>query len=256
MSSQSIFSQIVNRVFSGSMVDFQTWWEKQLIGDSLSVVFTPNPEQVVQAEESSRFAEALLQADALIPDGVGLVWAARFFSGFQKSFTRITGVDVLEWWLREAEKKRAKTFLVGGQAGVAQAACDRFDSNGAWCSAAPGYVDVAFLGGEESSPALRQEERELLAQIKKIRPAVVIVGFGAPLQEYWVLRHRTALQAAGVRVVMVCGGAFNVLSGRVPRAPGWVRRVGGEWIYRLWLEPWRWRRQLRLLTFFQLMMRG
>jgi N-acetylglucosaminyldiphosphoundecaprenol N-acetyl-beta-D-mannosaminyltransferase len=73
-----------------------------------------------------------------------------------------------------------------------------------------------------------------------------LVAFGAPWQERWVIEHKKSLK---VKVIMVVGGALDVWAKKVPRAPlGW-RKIGCEWLWRLMHEPWRWRRQLRLIQF-------
>src|SRR5947209_4108309 len=85
-----------------------------------------------------------------------------------------------------------------------------------------------------------------LALIREARPQILLVGYGHPKQELWIERNRLR---AGVPVAMGVGGAFDFVSGRVPRAPAWMRRVGLEWLYRLGREPWRARRMAVLPAF-------
>ena len=84
---------------------------------------------------------------------------------------------------------------------------------------------------------------------------VLLVAFGHPTQDLWIARHQEALAAHGILVSIGVGGSFDYLSGRVPRAPRLVRRLGLEWLYRLIRQPWRWRRQLALPLFVLLVLR-
>lgn len=104
-----------------------------------------------------------------------------------------------------------------------------------------GYQDVT-----RPSP---QEEQRVLDAIKNLKPAVVFVAFGAPHQERWAASHLKTCFESGARVVMVVGGAFDFLLGKSQRPPSWVQQLGFEWLFRLLQEPWRWRRQLRLIRF-------
>jgi N-acetylglucosaminyldiphosphoundecaprenol N-acetyl-beta-D-mannosaminyltransferase len=80
------------------------------------------------------------------------------------------------------------------------------------------------------------------------KPNLIFAAFGSPFQEKWFYQNRARLQ--GICCVGV-GGAFDFLSGNIQRAPIWIRKIGLEWLYRLIREPWRWRRQLRLLVFLK-----
>ena len=81
-----------------------------------------------------------------------------------------------------------------------------------------------------------------MQEIDRLRPSLVLVAFGVPGQEMWIdsTAHRVS-----PTVWMGVGGLFDFFSGRMPRAPLWLRRLGLEWTYRLWQEPQRmWRRYL------------
>lgn len=243
---------LLRRLYSEGWIRFQGTWMGWLNAKkpALHVVFTPNPEHIVQAARLPAFAAALREADVVIPDGHGLVWAVRWWR-FLAPIHRwrppvplasvIPGVQVVEWWLREAPRLKFRVLLLGAIGDTAAAVAHQFDPSGKWIRGTTGYVNVRYATAEEE-----QGVRMLIADWK---PHVIFVAFGAPRQELWVTEHRRFLRAAGVRVAMVVGGALTTLSGRVPRPPEWVQRVGLEWLYRLWQEPWRWRRQRRLLVF-------
>jgi N-acetylglucosaminyldiphosphoundecaprenol N-acetyl-beta-D-mannosaminyltransferase len=81
-----------------------------------------------------------------------------------------------------------------------------------------------------------------LAEVRATRPDILFVGIGVPLQERFVTRYRDEF---GAKMILTCGGLFDVASGRLPRCPAWMTASGMEWVYRLALEPQRlWRRYL------------
>lgn len=217
----------------------------------MEVVFTPNPEQCVLAAESEDFRRCLLSADVLLPDGIGLVLAARLLG---RQVERQTGTDTLERWLEEAKVNKTPTLLIGGREGVAESLARWYDPQRQWCWGTSGHPNVAAARDPAYQDQFRAEEQQILDLVKAHRPRAVFVAFGAPWQEEWICRNREKLAGLGVRLAMVCGGAFDYLTGGVVRAPVWVRSIGLEWLFRLFKEPWRWRRQLRLVRFLRLLL--
>src|SRR5262249_44835572 len=127
-------------------------------------------------------------------------------------------------------------FLLGAAPGVADEAADQLRAR---------HPDLVVAGTLSGSPAEAAADT-ILGAIRAARPNVVCVAFGSPAQERWIAAHRAQL---GALVAVGVGGALDFLAGRVPRAPGWMRRAGLEWLYRLWRQPWRWRRMLALPRF-------
>lgn len=222
---------------------------KQLIS-----VFTPNPEQIVQAKKNPDFFAVLESADLRIPDGVGLVKASQLFYALGLTTDvvrdRVTGRDLTVKLLQIASAHNYRTLVVGGRGYDALKPSERVAESlyklqlskpqmeVYWT---PGYVDI-------HTPQ-KDEQAQLSAAIQKLKPDIVFVAFGAPLQEIWAHRHRQLLRQAGVRVVATIGGSFDVIFGKLKPAPDWTQEFGLEWLYRLLQEPWRWRRQLRLVSF-------
>ncbi len=220
-----LLSQIVNHLQTG---------KKPL------VVFTPNPEQIVQSISNKSFGRTLLAADVRIPDGVGLVWASRLLSkrtGQSPLTERVAGSDVVSAILSDPSFQ-GPALIVGGR-----------DYAGRTLGTAPLFWTAGYDVVAKQTPT---EEQEIVAEIQKLRPEIVFVAFGAPHQEEWILNHKQLLESVGVKLVMSVGGAFDMLFGLVPRAPRWMQKVGLEWLYRLARQPWRWRRQLRLVQFIAL----
>lgn len=215
----------------------------------LQIVFTPNPEQLVFAKSHSSFGKFLGKADILLPDGIGIVIGSQILSTFGKGepiLHRIAGVDIVRDLLNSFSKN--KILIVGGRDYNELQYASRKVMNIAHKQKNPGalYWSEGFLNVTQQTAA---EKKELLRQIKSLKPEIVFVALGAPYQERWIIENKKTLEESGVRIAMVVGGAFDMLLGKIDRAPKWMQLIGLEWLFRLYQEPWRWRRQLNLLTY-------
>jgi N-acetylglucosaminyldiphosphoundecaprenol N-acetyl-beta-D-mannosaminyltransferase len=190
------------------------------------LVATVNPEFVMRARVDQDFARVLESADLCLADGSGVVWAARR----QGCAIRepVTGVDLIPPLAAMCANRHFRLFLLGAADGVAAELASRLRAEH------PGLEVAAHAG----SPA-PSSDAETASIIGKFKPDVLLVAYGHPNQELWIDRTRDAL---GVAVAMGVGGAFDYLTGRIPRAPAWMRRAGLEWLFRLIRQPWRIRR--------------
>lgn len=209
------------------------------------LVFTPNPEQLVLAEQDSTFSLELKQADLLLPDGVGLMWASNLLSNESNPplKERLPGRLIVEDLLFLAKEEKLSTLVIGGQNYANE---DHFLWQGEKINWSPGYLNV-------NNPT-DGEEVALSQLISELRPKIVFVAFGAPQQERWLLTHRSLLESSGVALGMVVGGTFDYLLGKVPTPPAWVAKRGLEWLFRLITQPHRLFRQLKLLDFVWLVL--
>ncbi len=215
------------------------------------IVFTPNPEQIVMSKQEPSFLKNLRRADLLLPDGIGVVKASRIFSmvgklrgkSFEAIPERIAGVQVVEDLLQRY--KDDSVLLVGGR-GYHQGKSTKED----YAQLSIQNREVAWFTGYQSLGfASAEDERKLRLVLRKVKPAIVFVAFGAPDQESWILDHLGLLQQEGVKLAMAVGGSFDVLTGKLKRAPSLWQKLGFEWLFRLIQEPTRWKRQLRLISF-------
>lgn len=204
-------------------------------------VVTVNPEFVVAAQSDANFFQVLKEADLSLPDGAGLLWAARFL-GTPLS-ARLAGVDIVRRIASLAARRGYWLFLLGAAEGVAEATAMRLGEEN------PG---LKIAGTYAGSPDPKEEE-EIIEMIRAARPHLLLVAYGAPQQDLWIHRH---LGRLGVPVAMGVGGAFDFISGKAKRAPRWMQRWGLEWLHRLLHEPWRWRRMLALPKFAWLVIRS
>jgi N-acetylglucosaminyldiphosphoundecaprenol N-acetyl-beta-D-mannosaminyltransferase len=197
-------------------------------------VVTVNPEFIMAAQRDDEFRRILNQSALALPDGAGLLWAARFLGRPLRQ--RLAGTDTVEQFAARAAEHSYRLFLLGAAPGVAEEAARRL------CSRYPGLVVVGTHAGSPSP----DEDDEIAAMVSAAKPDVLFVAYGAPQQDRWIARNLVRLD---VPVAMGVGGAFDFIAGRVPRAPRWMQRAGLEWLYRLIREPWRWRRMLALPRF-------
>lgn len=246
------------KMFSGSFSEWKAQFEGFAKGRKLTTVFTPNPEQVMMAKKEREFSQILQTADWFLPDGIGIIFAQRWCKLFNPSLRslkqKIGGRSVVEWWLKRGGPE--KTLLIGAYGDTAERTAQRFNAQGEWLKGVVGLSSVA--NALSSSPSLKSQEElaQLRQLIQKWQPAVVFVAFGAPWQEMWVAQNKEFLQEVGVKVVMVCGGALDVLSGKVSAPPKVFEILALEWLWRLIQQPWRWKRQLQGSVFFWDLLRG
>lgn len=204
----------------------------------LSIV-TPNPEIVVYANQHPEFKTIINEADIAVCDGIGLYLAARYLKTPLKE--RISGVDLMLKLCSRASEKAVTVGFLGGRGNVAErtSQCLREKYPG---------LKVSFTGAE-------WEDRDSSLPLSAKRKAgnrgidILFVAYGFPKQEEWIARNLPILP---VNVMMGVGGAFDYLSGEVARAPFFIRAIGLEWLFRLIRQPWRLKRQLKLLTFIRL----
>jgi N-acetylglucosaminyldiphosphoundecaprenol N-acetyl-beta-D-mannosaminyltransferase len=194
---------------------------------SRSLVVTPNPE-IIMAAQNDMELKQLVNGAALAPaDGVGLMIAGRILR--RKFKERIPGIDLLLHIAAVSKEKGYRLFLLGGKEGVAETAAEKLNAN----------VVGTFHG-------FSKNDRLAIDAINAARPDILFIGMGSPRQEKWAARH---MRDINVPVVMGIGGSLDVISGRVKRAPAFMRRAGFEWLWRLMIEPSRWRRMIVLPRF-------
>ena len=194
-------------------------------------IVTVNLEYLMAAQRNAGFRRCLSQARLAVADGAGVVWAARYLGTPVPE--RITGTDTLPELAKRCAARGYRLYLLGAAPGVAEDAAQHLQK------LAPG---VQIAGTYSGSLALVEEDA-IIARIAQAQADVLCVAYGAPAQDLWIQRN---LERLPVALAMGVGGAFDFLTGRQLRAPKQMQRMGLEWLYRLYREPWRWRRMLAL----------
>lgn len=210
-------------------------------------IVTPNPEIVLEATGDKVLAKILNSADFSLPDGGGLIFAARFLG--QPKLNLIRGREMFLSLSRLANKKGWRVFLLGGRPGQAQKTKEllvRSLKN----------IKIEALSGptldKSGNPVNTTEfkkEANCIEKINNLAPQLLFVGFGAPKQEKWIVKWLPKLKIGGA---MVVGGTFSYISGESSLPPKWMEEAGIEWFWRLLREPFRAKRILNAVIFFPL----
>jgi N-acetylglucosaminyldiphosphoundecaprenol N-acetyl-beta-D-mannosaminyltransferase len=215
--------------------DYIPWLSDRLTLRQGAHVVTINAEMTMQAEQSPALADIIRQANLVIPDGSGIVLYLKLHG---QRVRRCPGIELTEALLRTSAQQAQpwSVFFYGGAPDVAaQAAaklCDRYPRLNVI------GIQNGFLG-EAEMPMF-------LEQLRILQPQIICVGLGVPRQEYWIAKHRHIAPGA---VWIGVGGSFDIWADLKQRAPAWLADNHLEWLYRLYQEPWRWRRMLALPQF-------
>jgi heptosyltransferase-2 len=197
-------------------------------------VCTVNPEFVMIAQQDVNFYNILSRADVCIADGVGLLWAAQHLK--QPLPERVTGSDGVPMIAERAAREGWKLFLLGAAEGVAERTAEILRAR---------YPGVNIVGAYAGSPSAVEED-DLVARVNSSGADILFVAYGAPIQDKWIARNLPRLH---IKMAMGVGGAFDFIAGVLPRAPLWMQRLGLEWLFRLYLQPKRIGRMMRLPRF-------
>ena len=201
-------------------------------------VITANPEFVMLARREADVARVAQDADLVVPDGTGVAVGSRILSD---PLPRVPGRLLVDALVPDLAARHASVFLLGAAPGVAERA-------GAVLHRRQPQLRIAGAYAGDAG-----DDTDTVARVRDAAPEVLLVAFGMPKQERWIARNLASLPS--VRLAIGVGGVFDQLAGlrRVP--PAFLHRVGLEWLWRLVIEPARWRRQRVLPIFAALVLR-
>ncbi len=211
--------------------------EHLLSEDGCSVVVTPNCEMLYAAEKNAELRSALTRADLAVPDGIGVVKAAKMSGTPLKE--RLAGIDVCFGALRTCAEKGLGVYFLGGKPGVAEKAAENLRK------LIPGLVIAGAADGYFSEA----EEADIIQKINDSGAAFLVAGLGSPKQELFMVRNAADLKT---KACMGVGGSLDVWSGEAKRAPERMTRSGLEWLYRLAKQPSRIRRMVKIPAYLLL----
>lgn len=190
---------------------------------------TPNPEFILAARKNPAFSAALNGANLSMPDGIGVVYAAKILGRPLKG--RVPGIDFADQLMDRLAQSGGRVFLLGSKPGHAELAAGDLQRRH------PGLVICGTHDG------YFKEDAPVVEQVRQARPDLVVVGLGAPKQELWMVQHGPD---TGAKLMVGLGGALDVFAGKVDRAPAGWQRLGLEWLYRLLHDPKRIKRMIKL----------
>jgi len=171
--------------------------------------------------------DLFLDADLIHADGMPLVLASRLFHKAPLP-ERVATTDLFHDVARVAQPSGARMFLLGAAKSVMSRAVQRVRAL---------YPHLIIVGHDGGYLRREGDEERIVEAINKARPDILWIGLGVPAEQSFALRYRDRLR--GVGVIKTCGGLFDFLSGKNPRAPEWMQNAGLEWAYRTYLEPRR-----------------
>lgn len=198
------------------------------------LIATANAEMVMLAQQDDELSNILQHASLVVPDGAGVVWAARYQGNEVRE--RVAGFDLTQRLLAEAAIKGYRVYFFGAGPGIAEQAKQTAEAR------YPGIHIVKTRDGYFTE----SDEAEIIEDIVSMQPHILLAALGVPKQEKWLMRNLNKLQ---VPVAIGVGGTLDVMAGTVKRAPLWMQQANLEWLYRLLKQPQRAIRMLALPRF-------
>ena len=227
-----------------------------LLSDKQHYIVTLNPEMIVEAQENIKFKNIINEADLVIPDGIGILWALDFLGKKNKSLGRSLlfistllkllfnskhrrnilqyrthGIDLIYKICGSEHIENKRIFLLGAGEGIAEKTAKVLSQK---------YDHLNIVGAEEGikmNQELGIRNDDLIQRINKAQSNIIFVAFGAPKQEIWI--HENLKKMTSIKLAIGVGGSFDFISGKIKRAPLIFQRSGLEWLWRLVREPKR-----------------
>lgn len=196
-------------------------------------IVTVNGEIILKAKNNPDYQSAINQSDLRICDSTNLHWVSKLTSSPIPQ--KLPGSSLVVDICQLAESLKKSVFLLGSKPGIAKAAAAKLQQI---------FPDLIIAGTSSANP----NDAEALREVKKSNAEIVFVAYGAPEQEFWIKKN---LESAGAKIYMGVGGTFDMLSGKTPRAPIFMRYpLPLEWLWRLLLEPKRFKRIFNAVVVF------
>ncbi len=208
----------------------------RLRGESAKTVVTPNPIMVMNAQKDKGLSDALCSASLSLPDGVGIVSASkRLGTPLQE---RVTGIDTAYSVIGKLNNAGGSVYLLGARPGVAEKAAQNLKKD---------FPHICFVGTHDG---YFSDDGEIIKEIQNAAPDLLFLCLGSPRQEIWAHEHRKELCRVGA--IMCLGGALDVWSGNIKRAPRLFIKMRLEWLWRMLREPRRFKELPKLIKFRRL----
>lgn len=193
-------------------------------------IVTPNPEIVLKAMKDEYYRAVINNADLSLPDGFGLILGSWFLG--DPIYKRVTGVDLTYKIAKLAKEKNYKIFLLGGKNNATKIAKTKLELK---------FRNIKIVGIEEGFKDItnptKKENQEIINKINKSQAQILLIAYGAPFQEKWIYENLKKIPS--VKLAMGIGGTIDFIAGKSIRAPILLRKIGLEWLWRLFTEPFR-----------------
>lgn len=198
------------------------------------MIATANAEMIMRATHDGELKNILNSAAMVVPDGAGTVWAAHHL-GYDMP-ERVAGYDLAQELMRLAPEKKHRIYFFGSAPGVAEKAKKKAEEL---------YPGIEIVGTRHGF-FKESEEPQIIEDIRRKAPDLLLAALGVPKQEKWLYTHREEL---GVPLSIGVGGTLDVMAGVMKRAPYWMQKAKLEWLFRGMLQPKRAGRLMALPKF-------
>ncbi len=215
--------------------NYLDWLVERLKQKNSVHVVTLNAEMSMMAQENGVLHQTIKAAELVIPDGAGVIFYMRLRG---RKHQRCPGIELaasLIEYLGQSPESHSLGFF-GGSPGTAMQAAQTWQEK---------YSNLSILTQDGYCSGTAELEWKQTLQTRQ--PEVILVGIGVPRQELWIRENRALCPNS---IWIGVGGSLDIWAGNKERAPEWLRNNNLEWSYRLYQEPWRWRRMLSLPKFF------
>ncbi len=201
--------------------------DRMIVERSTNIIVTANLDSTVRAMKDPILKRIMYSAALVTPDGMPLVWAGRTMK--PPLTERVAGSDFIPMLIEHGAKKGYSFFFLGGREEVAQLAAKK-------CKDKFPALKIAGVYSPPFGTVWEMDNDRIVEQVNASGADILIVAFGAPKQEYWMAMNHYRLN---VPVSIGVGATIDFLSGSVPRAPEWMKKLSAEWLFRWYLEPRR-----------------
>lgn len=216
-----------------TMATFKKEIYQRIADEKRTFIVTANPEILMYSEQDEKYRDILHQADYVMPDGVGVIIAAKLLR--TPLVERLTGFDFFMELLEHANQTHLTAYFLGAKQEVLEKALTRLNEK---------YPQLQIVGSHHGY--FGHDDAIIKQEIEELKPDIILLALGYPRQEKWIhdnLPHFSKGLFIGL------GGSFDVFAGEVKRAPKLWQKLNLEWLYRLIKQPTRWRRMLALPKF-------
>jgi N-acetylglucosaminyldiphosphoundecaprenol N-acetyl-beta-D-mannosaminyltransferase len=189
-----------------------------------------NAAKLVHMQKDNELHESVVSSDIINPDGQAVVWASRFLN--QPLKERVAGIDLMQNLVKLANEKGYKVFFFGAKEEVVKGVVEKYTD----------MYSSDIIGGYRNGYFKKDEEEAIAKQIANSEADILFVAISSPTKEIFLNRYKDIIDTP---FIMGVGGSFDVVAGKVTRAPLWMQKAGLEWFYRFLQEPRRmWKRYL------------
>lgn len=184
-----------------------------------------NAGKIVLMHENRELYESVVNADIINADGAAVVWTSKLLK--KPLPERVAGIDLMENLVKLAHEKKYKVFLFGAEEKIVSKVAEIYSKKYSPKIIA-GYINGYFK---------KEDEIKIADKIAKSKANILLVAISSPVKEIFLFNHKEKLK--NINVIMGVGGSFDVVAGKVTRAPKWMQNIGMEWFYRVLQEPRR-----------------